>query len=98
MSFFINSILSTSRNKKTLTAPLTIISQYKLDKTIGKGTFGKVKLGIHLLTQVPIAIKIIEKSKLCDKQLLNRIEKEIKYLKSLSHQNIIQLYEVMKNY
>jgi len=27
------------------------IGQYKLGKTIGEGTFGKVKIGVHTLTQ-----------------------------------------------
>jgi serine/threonine protein kinase len=30
-------------------------------KTIGRGTFGKVKKAIHQLTQEPVAIKVLEK-------------------------------------
>ena len=32
-------------------------------KTIGEGTFGKVKVGIHTLTGEKVAIKILEKEK-----------------------------------
>ncbi len=31
--------------------PIKNIGHYVLDKTIGEGTFGKVRLGIHLLTK-----------------------------------------------
>ena len=30
-------------------------------KTLGEGTFGKVKLGTHVLTGEKVAIKILEK-------------------------------------
>jgi serine/threonine protein kinase len=33
-------------------------------KTIGEGTFGKVKLGVHTLTQENVAIKILDKNKI----------------------------------
>lgn len=32
-----------------------------IGKTLGKGTFGKVKVGIHTLTGEKVAIKILEK-------------------------------------
>jgi 5'-AMP-activated protein kinase catalytic alpha subunit len=37
------------------------IGNYTIMKTIGEGTFGKVKLGIHIPTQEKVAIKILEK-------------------------------------
>jgi 5'-AMP-activated protein kinase catalytic alpha subunit len=73
------------------------IGNYEFIKTIGEGTFGKVKLAIHLPTQEYVAIKILEKSRINDKEELERVEKEIKYLKILNHPNIIQIYEVISN-
>jgi len=35
-----------------------------LIKTIGEGTFGKVKLGIHLSTKENVAVKILDKDKI----------------------------------
>jgi serine/threonine protein kinase len=35
-------------------------------KTIGEGTFGKVKSSIHKLTNENVAIKILEKNKIND--------------------------------
>ena len=40
---------------------LSIIGNYKIDKTIGEGSFGKVKLGHHILTQQPVALKVVDK-------------------------------------
>jgi serine/threonine protein kinase len=35
-----------------------------IDRTLGEGTFGKVKLGIHTITKEKVAIKILEKDKI----------------------------------
>jgi serine/threonine protein kinase len=75
-----------------------IIGNYRLEKTIGEGTFGKVKLGLHLPTEEQVAIKILEKDKIQDKEDLDRITREINFLKKLKHQNIIKIYEVKKKY
>jgi 5'-AMP-activated protein kinase catalytic alpha subunit len=66
----------------------------KIEKTIGEGTFGKVKLGIHLTTGEKVAIKILEKEKILEPEDLERVNREISYLKKLNHQNIIKIYEV----
>ena len=82
--------MSTKENKDRL-------GDYQFIKTIGEGTFGKVKLSLHLPTKEYVAIKILEKSRIHDKEELERVEKEIKYLKMLNHPNIIQIYEVIEN-
>lgn len=41
--------------------PLAHISNFK---TIGEGTFGKVKEGVHNFTEMKVAIKILEKEKI----------------------------------
>ena len=40
------------------------IGNYLIKKTLGRGTFGKVKLGIYLPKNKKVAIKILEKKKL----------------------------------
>ena len=77
-------------------------SQYSLEnytflKTIGEGTFGKVKLALHKITQEKVAIKILEKKKINSKKDLERIEKEIKYMKILNHPNIVKIYEIIED-
>ncbi|OWZ21766.1 5'-AMP-activated protein kinase, catalytic subunit [Phytophthora megakarya] len=72
-----------------------IIGEYVLGETIGKGTFGKVKLGLHLLTGEKVAVKILEKKRIVLAADVERVAREIKILKRNRHQNVIQLYEVI---
>ena len=73
------------------------LKDYEFIKTIGEGTFGKVKLAIHKLTEEQVAIKILEKAKIKNKNDLERIEKEIKYMKKLNHPNIVKIYEIFED-
>lgn len=43
-----------------------VLRNYTLKKTLGKGTFGKVKAAIHIPTSEMVAIKIIDKSTIRD--------------------------------
>lgn len=72
------------------------VTQYLLGKTLGQGTFGKVKQGTHILTGEKVAIKILEKSKIKDKADVERVTREIHILKIMRHPNIIQLYEIIE--
>ena len=65
-----------------------------MGKTLGQGTFGKVKEGIHILTGEKVAIKILEKSKIIETADVERVQREIHILKNVRHSNVIQLYEV----
>ena len=72
------------------------LKNYKILKTIGEGTFSKVKEAIHIPSGEKVAIKILEKSKIEDEEDLICINREINYLKNLSHPNIISLYETIE--
>ena len=43
-----------------------IVGSYIIGDTIGEGTFGKVKLAIHISTGEKVAIKILDKEKIID--------------------------------
>ena len=73
------------------------IGHYTLGKSIGEGTFGKVKLGHHSLTNEKVAVKILEKERIKDVSDVERVAREIHILKLIRHPNIIQLYEVIPN-
>lgn len=74
---------------------IRVIGDYTILKSIGEGTFGKVKLGEHTLTHEKVAIKILEKKRIVDVSDVERVSREIHILKLIRHPNIIQLYEVI---
>jgi 5'-AMP-activated protein kinase, catalytic alpha subunit len=41
--------------------PEALVKSYKLGKTLGIGSFGKVKVAEHILTGLRVAIKIIDR-------------------------------------
>lgn len=70
--------------------------KYIILRTLGKGSFGKVKEAIHVLSGEKIAIKILEKMKIKKEDDNVRIRREINILSKVQHPNIIQLYEVIE--
>jgi 5'-AMP-activated protein kinase catalytic alpha subunit len=60
-----------------------------IGKSLGQGTFGKVRLGTHNLTGEKVAIKILEKDKILDKADVERVTREIQILKIVRHPNVI---------
>ena len=71
------------------------VGHYMLGKTLGEGTFGKVKTGTHILTGEKVAVKVLEKSRIVEKADVTRVAREIKILKRNLHHNVIQLFEVL---
>lgn len=65
--------------------------QYVIIKTLGEGSFGKVKLAVHQVTGQKVALKIISRRKLINKDMAGRVEREIQYLQLLRHPHIIKL-------
>lgn len=72
------------------------IGHYILGKSLGQGTFGKVKLGTHVLTGEKVAVKVLEKSRIKERKDIERISREIKILKQVHHPNVVQLYEIIE--
>lgn len=63
---------------------------------MGEGTFGKVKLGVHIYTGEKVAVKILEKDKISEVADVEWVAWEIHILKLIRHPNIIQLYEIIE--
>jgi len=72
------------------------IGQYVLGKTIGEGTFGKVRLGTHVLTGETVAVKILERLRVKEIADVERVAREIHILKRVQHSHIIQLHEIIE--
>eukprot|EP00913_Durusdinium_trenchii_P011785 g11069.t1 len=72
------------------------IGHYILGLTIGEGTFGKVKLGTHILTSERVAVKILEKERIVEVADVERVAREVHILKLIRHPHIVQLYEIIE--
>lgn len=68
------------------------VGAYQIIKTLGEGSFGKVKLAVHRVTGQQVALKIIARKKLISRDMAGRVEREIEYLQLLRHPHIIKLY------
>jgi carbon catabolite-derepressing protein kinase len=67
------------------------LGQYKIKRTLGEGSFGKVKLAVHEVSGQQVALKIISRRKLVSRDMAGRVEREIQYLQLLRHPHIIKL-------
>nr|XP_010940255.1 serine/threonine protein kinase OSK1 isoform X2 [Elaeis guineensis] len=73
-----------------------ILLNYKLGKTLGIGSFGKVKIAEHALTGHKVAIKILNRRKIKSMEMEEKVRREIKILRLFMHPHIIRLYEVIE--
>ena len=73
------------------------IGNYILGKKLGQGTFGIVVMAKHDITGENVAIKILDKEKISRESDKTRLEREIKIMKSMYHNNIVHLYNVIEN-
>ena len=72
------------------------VGDYIIKNTIGRGAFGKVKLGIHIPTHKKVAIKILEKSKILENDDLIRVKREFEMLSKFNHPNVIMVTEIFE--
>jgi len=74
---------------------LVQIGHYVLGETLGIGTFGKVKVGFHQITNHKVAVKILNRQKIKSLDVVGKIRREIQNLKLFRHPHIIKLYQVI---
>ncbi|XP_018026338.1 serine/threonine-protein kinase BRSK2 [Hyalella azteca] len=72
------------------------VGPYRLEKTLGKGQTGLVKLGTNCITGKRVAIKIINREKLSE-SVLQKVEREIAIMKLIEHPHVLGLYDVYEN-
>ncbi|KAI3857418.1 hypothetical protein MKX03_024436 [Papaver bracteatum] len=71
------------------------VGKYDLGRTLGEGTFAKVKFARNCETGENFAIKILDKDKLLKHKMIDQIKREISTMKLIRHPNVIRMYEVM---
>ncbi|XP_024367035.1 SNF1-related protein kinase catalytic subunit alpha KIN10 isoform X2 [Physcomitrium patens] len=80
-------------------APVAVeyyLPNYKMGKTLGIGSFGKVKVAEHTPTGHKVAIKILNRRKVKSMDMEEKVRREIKILRLFMHPHIIRLYEVIE--
>ena len=83
-----------SYKKKYNEYPQTSLSFYKYGRLIGQGAFGKVNLGLNVLTGRVVAVKSFNKDKLNNQtENKNKIFYETDLMKNLNHPNITKILE-----
>ncbi|KAI1729903.1 protein kinase domain-containing protein [Ditylenchus destructor] len=76
---------------------MDIKHRFEITAKLGSGTYGKVSLAYDHKMEREVAVKLIKKSAIENKQDLVRIRREIRIMSMLKHPNIIQIYEVFEN-
>ncbi|SCZ98161.1 BZ3500_MvSof-1268-A1-R1_Chr3-3g06624 [Microbotryum saponariae] len=82
---------------------LKSIGGYTLGRVIGEGSFGKVRIGVHRLTNTRVAIKQVSKSSPVNpsdrgaaaSSPLSLLTRELHHHRRLRHPHILALYEII---
>lgn len=71
------------------------VGKYEIGRTLGEGTFGKVKHGVNVETNEQVAIKVLDKDKIQQQNMGNQIKREISIMKMVRHRFIVGMSEVL---
>ncbi|KAJ3433132.1 non-specific serine/threonine protein kinase [Anaeramoeba flamelloides] len=72
------------------------VGNYLLGKKLGEGKTGKVHLAVDERDGQTVAVKIINKKKLKDLKLDQKIKREVKVQKIFCHPHIVRLFDVIE--
>lgn len=89
-------IMNTPNQSQTTTTNYMYVGPFRLEKTLGKGQTGLVKLGVHHKTGKKVAIKIVNREKL-NESVLMKVEREITIMKLIEHPHVLRLFDVYEN-
>ncbi|KAH1073789.1 hypothetical protein J1N35_026117 [Gossypium stocksii] len=73
----------------------TRVGKYELGRTLGEGSFAKVKFAKNVETGECVAIKILDREQVLRRRIVEQIKREISIMKLIKHPNVIKIYEVM---
>ena len=84
--------------KKNKKYPNTDLSFYKYGRLIGQGAFGKVNLGLNVLTGRVVAIKSFNKNNFdVNSDFIKKIIYETNLMKKLNHKNVTKILEMFED-
>jgi serine/threonine protein kinase len=73
------------------------IGSYELRGVVGEGSFSVVKLAYNRSSNLYLACKVVEKSRLRDRELRGRFESEIRVHQQLHHPSIVGLCDLLQD-
>ena len=76
--------------------PKTDISFYKFGRVIGRGAFGKVNIGLNILTGRIVAIKSFNKQNLLNEKAKKKILYETNLMRGLYHPSVTKILETFE--
>lgn len=71
------------------------VGKYEMGRTVGEGTFAKVKFAVNRETGESVAMKVLAKSTILKHRMVNQIKREISIMKIVRHPYIVRLFEVL---
>src|SRR5262249_26026137 len=69
------------------------LGQYRLKRKLGEGGMGEVYLAEHILLRRPCALKLIRADQTRDPAVLERFEREVKAMATLTHPNTAMVFD-----
>jgi serine/threonine protein kinase/tetratricopeptide (TPR) repeat protein len=77
-----------------LTPNKIFAGRYRIIEEIGRGGMGRVYKAIDLELDITVALKVIRPRYSSDERFIRRFKKELLTARSLSHENIIRIYDL----
>ncbi|XWS24013.1 hypothetical protein CRYUN_Cryun28dG0064900 [Craigia yunnanensis] len=71
------------------------VGKYEIGRTIGEGTFAKVKFAQNTETGESVAMKILDRSTIIKHKMVDQIKREISIMKLVRHPYVARLHEVI---
>ncbi|KAL3514302.1 hypothetical protein ACH5RR_027019 [Cinchona calisaya] len=71
------------------------VGKYEVGRTIGEGTFAKVKFAQNTETGESVAMKILDRSTIIKHKMVEQIKREISIMKLVRHPYVVRLHEVI---
>ena len=69
------------------------LGEYRLLEELGRGGMGRVYKALHTKLDRVVALKVLPRGRVGDRQAINRFEREMKAVGRLAHPNIVQAYD-----
>ncbi|XP_020272426.1 CBL-interacting protein kinase 8 [Asparagus officinalis] len=71
------------------------VGKYEVGRTIGEGTFAKVKFAQNTETGESVAMKVLDRATIIKHKMVDQIKREISIMKLVRHPHVVRLHEVL---